>query len=51
MNIQAERYLKQMFGDKAIFRKGQKEAIELAMQYRKVILVQQTGWGKVSSIL
>ncbi|MDD4753934.1 MAG: hypothetical protein PHT78_11945 [Desulfitobacteriaceae bacterium] len=49
MNVQAERYLKQMFGEKATFRKGQMEAIELALQNRKVLLVQQTGWGKRSN--
>ncbi|MDD3894263.1 MAG: RecQ family ATP-dependent DNA helicase [Syntrophomonadaceae bacterium] len=46
MSVHAERYLKQMFGDEANFRKGQREAIGLALQNKKVLIVQQTGWGK-----
>lgn len=38
--------LKLMFGDSAEFRSGQWESIESIMQYKKVLVVQQTGWGK-----
>lgn len=39
-------YIKQMFGQQATFREGQWEAINLALQNRKALIVQQTGWGK-----
>jgi ATP-dependent DNA helicase RecQ len=40
------KYLKQMFGEQASFREGQKEAIELAIHNKKSLIIQQTGWGK-----
>lgn len=39
-------YIKQMFGQQATFREGQWEAINLTLQNRKALIVQQTGWGK-----
>lgn len=39
-------YLRQMFGKDAGFRTGQWEAIDLALHYKKALIVQQTGWGK-----
>ncbi len=40
------KYLKLMFGENASFRKGQREAIEFALNNKKTLIVQQTGWGK-----
>lgn len=42
----AVKYLKQMFGKQASFRGGQWEAIELALNNKKALIIQQTGWGK-----
>ena len=39
-------YLKQTIGESAEFRCGQWEAIELALRNKRVLVVQQTGWGK-----
>jgi ATP-dependent DNA helicase RecQ len=46
MYSRAVKYLKYMFGEEAEFRKGQFEAIELALKNKKALVVQQTGWGK-----
>lgn len=46
MYDEALRYLKQMFGNEARFREGQWEAIQYALHNKKVLIVQQTGWGK-----
>lgn len=46
MYKEARKYLKQVFGEEAEFREGQWEAIEYALTSRKVLVVQQTGWGK-----
>ncbi len=46
MHDEAIKCLKQMFGGQASFREGQREAIELALQNKKALIVQQTGWGK-----
>ena len=44
---QARVFLRQMLGDAADFRAGQWEAIDLAAnQRRRVLVVQRTGWGK-----
>lgn len=42
----ALKYLKQMFGVEATFRDGQWESIHLAINNKKALIVQQTGWGK-----
>lgn len=39
-------YLKQMLGNDVEFRDGQWEAINFALNNRKTLIVQQTGWGK-----
>lgn len=46
MYNEAEKHLKSMLGSQAKFRDGQWEAIQLALQNRKALIVQQTGWGK-----
>jgi len=46
MYDEAMKCLNQMFGGQASFREGQREAIELALQNKKALIVQQTGWGK-----
>lgn len=46
MYNKALNYLRQMFGTQATFREGQWEAIEFALQNKKALIVQQTGWGK-----
>lgn len=46
MNDKALEYLKQMFGENASFRDGQREAIDLALNNKKALILQQTGWGK-----
>lgn len=46
MYDEALKYLKQMFGTQAGFRKGQWEAIQYALHNKKALIVQQTGWGK-----
>lgn len=38
--------LRETYGDAAEFREGQLEAIIDAVQHRKVLIVQKTGWGK-----
>ena len=38
--------LREIYGDAAEFREGQLEAIIDAVQHRKVLIVQKTGWGK-----
>src|SRR5882757_1198570 len=44
---QARTLLRQMLGPRAEFREGQWEAIDLAAnQRRRVLVVQRTGWGK-----
>jgi ATP-dependent DNA helicase RecQ len=42
----ALKYLKQMFGGAAEFRDGQWEAIQLTINNKKALIVQQTGWGE-----
>lgn len=46
--LYAESYktLKSIYGDNAIFREGQYEAIEATMTNRRTLVVQRTGWGK-----
>jgi ATP-dependent DNA helicase RecQ len=48
MNIEerAKQLLKLMFGEHAIFRDGQLDAIVSVVQKKKTLLVQPTGWGK-----
>ncbi len=38
--------LKALYGTEAKFRKGQYEAIEATLTYRRTLVVQRTGWGK-----
>lgn len=46
MYDKALKYLKQTFGNQADFREGQWEAIKYAVDNKKALIVQQTGWGK-----
>jgi ATP-dependent DNA helicase RecQ len=47
MRAQAEAWLKEVLGEKAVFRDGQWEAIAALVQRReRVLVVQRTGWGK-----
>lgn len=47
MRQQAEQLLRRVYGPTAEFRPGQWEAIEaLVYQRKRVLVVQQTGWGK-----
>lgn len=36
----------QSFGEDAHFREGQLEAIKVALQGKRALIVQRTGWGK-----
>lgn len=38
--------LKNMFGEEAVFRAGQLEAIKKVVNSERVLVVEQTGWGK-----
>ena len=38
--------LKSVYGDDAVFRDGQYEAIEATMSNKRTLVVQRTGWGK-----
>ena len=38
--------LKAAYGEGAEFREGQREAIEYAVNGKRVLVVQKTGWGK-----
>lgn len=38
--------LKNMFGEEAVFRSGQLEAIKKVVNSERVLVVEQTGWGK-----
>lgn len=40
------KYLQEVFGPFAEFRKGQEEAIDAVVTNRRVLVVQKTGWGK-----
>lgn len=42
----AETILKDFYGEEAVFRDGQYEAIEATMTQRRTLVVQRTGWGK-----
>jgi len=42
----AETILKESYGKEAIFRDGQYEAIQSALNKNRTIVVQRTGWGK-----
>lgn len=42
----AEKYLKQMLGEKASFHKDQYESIEAVLLGNKTLVIQKTGWGK-----
>ncbi|HYV29674.1 MAG TPA: DEAD/DEAH box helicase, partial [Candidatus Binatia bacterium] len=47
IQAQAQVLLRQMLGESADFREGQWQAIDLAAnQRRRVLVVQRTGWGK-----
>jgi ATP-dependent DNA helicase RecQ len=47
MFTNAERLLREMIGEDAVFRPGQWEAIEaIASKKQRVLVVQRTGWGK-----
>lgn len=43
---QAYSILQNMYGSNAFFREGQYEAIESAINNRRTLVVQRTGWGK-----
>lgn len=38
--------LKKYYGEDAVFREGQEEAIESLLEGRRILVVQKTGWGK-----
>lgn len=38
--------LKSVYGDDAVFRDSQYEAIEAIMSNKRTLVVQRTGWGK-----
>lgn len=38
--------LKAFYGENAVFRDGQYEAIEATMTQKRTLVVQRTGWGK-----
>ena len=42
----AHEALKTIYGDDALFREGQYEAIEATLTNRRTLVVQKTGWGK-----
>lgn len=42
----AEKLLKQMIGESATFHNGQYEAIAAALNNKRILVVQKTGWGK-----
>ena len=42
----ADRLLKEMIGQQAEFHDGQYEAIKLALDNKRTLVVQKTGWGK-----
>lgn len=39
-------YLKKYYGEDALFRDGQEEAIQDVLQGKRTLVVQKTGWGK-----
>ena len=43
---EAEEIIKQLYGNDAVFREGQYEAIEATMMHNRSLVVQKTGWGK-----
>ena len=43
---EANSILKSIYGDRAVFRDGQYEAIEAVATRKRTIVVQKTGWGK-----
>ena len=38
--------LKKYYGENAVFREGQEEAIQAVLQGKRTLVVQKTGWGK-----
>lgn len=42
----AREHLQSVFGEDAQFREGQLEAIKVALQGKRALIVQRTGWGK-----
>lgn len=42
----ATEILKDFYGENAVFRQGQYEAIEATITKRRTLVVQRTGWGK-----
>lgn len=42
----AAKILRSAYGDNAVFREGQYEAIESVMMRKRTLVVQRTGWGK-----
>lgn len=42
-----EKLLKKMIGPSAEFNDGQWEAIENALNNKRTLVIQKTGWGKV----
>lgn len=46
MKKEAEKLLRQMIGENAEFHEGQWEAINNALNNKKTLVIQKTGWGK-----
>ena len=44
--IETQELLTQLYGEDAVFRDGQYEAIETALTQHRTLVVQRTGWGK-----
>ena len=42
----AQAIIERLYGKNAQFRKGQYEAIEATLSYKRTLVVQKTGWGK-----
>ena len=46
MKQYAEKLLKKMIGNNAEFHDGQWEAIENALNNKRTLIIEKTGWGK-----
>ncbi|MDE5946541.1 MAG: RecQ family ATP-dependent DNA helicase [Oscillospiraceae bacterium] len=44
--IQALKAIQSIYGEDAVFREGQYEAIEATLTHHRTLVVQKTGWGK-----
>lgn len=46
LRYESEEILKSLYGENAVFREGQFEAIEATLKNKRTLVVQRTGWGK-----